>query len=330
MEWKTKLTTLPTYQSCPKAELHAHLNGCVPPSVIHRLVDRHGIILPDGFKLPDDLTIRTPVATLLDYFRPWNVFKRLPVGRECLDEMVAAAAEHLSNDGVRYAELRNSPFNIAEINSISLERTLEWLVESAIKASETHNIDLRLIISLSRYNFDLEQATGVLSAITNIAHDQRIVGVDLSGNEDDAVTPDLSLVFRRAKGDHGLGVTVHAGETWNTENVRWAIEECDADRIGHCLAASNDPRLMEMLATRDICVEVCLKSNLLSGRCESLESHPIHAFVKNSVPFVLCTDNPQVHGHSLSDEYASFIATTSRPDLIDTMYDTQRRYAFTS
>jgi adenosine deaminase len=254
----------------PKAELHAHLNGCVPPAVFHRLVKTHGIILPDGFMLPDHLTIRAPVPTLLEYFRPWTVFKRLPVGQECLDEMVNSAAEHLSNDGVRYAELRNSPFNIAEINSISLERTLEWLAESAVKASETHHIDLRLIISLSRHNFALEHATGVLSAITNIAHDQRIVGVDLSGNEDDVVTPHLSLVFRRAKADHGLGVTIHAGETWNMANVRWAIEECHADRIGHCLAASNDPHLMEMLATRDICVEVCLQSNLLSGRCLSL------------------------------------------------------------
>lgn len=313
-----------------KAELHAHFNGCVPPSVVHRLVEKHGVLLPEGYRLPDDLVIHKPVAALIDYFRPWFVFKRLPIGHDCLDEMLLAAAGELASDGVRYAELRNSPFNIAEINNISLERTLEWLIESAMRASEAHAIDLRLIVSLSRYRFDLERASLLLSAIAAVSHEKKIVALDLSGDEDDPIPVEVSSLFQRAKEELGLGVTVHAGETGNANNVRWAVEVCHADRIGHGLAASTDPRVLDLLLSRNVCVEVCLHSNLMTGRLDSLDSHPVHSFIEASVPFVLCTDNPQVHGVSLSDEYRLFVDATGRSDLITGMYDTQMKYAFGS
>lgn len=68
--------------------------------------------------------------------------------------------------------------------------------------------------------------------------------------------------------------------------------------------------------------------NLITGRLQSLETHPVHSFIEASVPFVLCTDNPQVHGVSLSDEYRLFVSATDRHDLIEGMYGTQMKYAF--
>ncbi|GAB5514394.1 MAG: hypothetical protein Rhob2KO_21190 [Rhodopirellula baltica] len=248
--------------------------------------------------------------------------------------MLRSAAKELASDGVSYAELRNSPFNIAEINSISLERTLErtleWLIESATRASEACAIDIRLIISLSRYNFDLDRANLLLSAIAAVSHGQRIVALDLSGDEDQPIPVESSSLFQRAKEELGLGVSVHAGETGNAKNVRWAVEVCHADRIGHGLAAIRDPRVLELLHSRDVCVEVCMHSNLMTGRLDSLEFHPVHSFIEASVPFVICTDNPQVHGVSLSDEYRLFVDATGRSDLITGMYDTQMKYAFGS
>ena len=316
------------FEDLPKAELHAHLNGCVPPAVVHRLIKQYEVPLPAGYNLPDDLMIKKPVATLLDYFRPWFVFKLLPIGQDCLNEMFLSAAEKLASDGVRYAELRNSPYNIADINNISLEYALQWLIEASTRASEAHNIDLRLIVSLSRYKFNLEQANLLLSAIATVSHSRRIVAIDLSGDEDDPISPEITKLFQIAKYELGLGITVHAGETCNADNVRWAVENCHADRIGHGLAASTDSRVLELLLSKNVCVEMCLQSNLMTGRISSLEYHPVHSFIEASIPFVLCTDNPQVHGVKLSDEYQLFTNTTGRIDYIKNMYETQLKYAF--
>ena len=37
----------------PKAELHAHLEGTIPPPVLRMLADRNGIALPDGVLAPE-------------------------------------------------------------------------------------------------------------------------------------------------------------------------------------------------------------------------------------------------------------------------------------
>lgn len=312
----------------PKAELHAHFNGCVPAEVFHCLILQHEIVLPHGFALPKDLIVQQPVPTLMQYFRPWQAFKLLPVGQECLNEMVSAAIRQLAKDGVRYAELRNSPFNIAQINSISLERTLEWLVEAFQRFGKASDVDVRLIVSFTRHDFEIDSADRLIRAVSNVKHNGQIVGVDLSGDEEIAAHPELARLICSAKHDQGLGVCIHAGETGNADNVRWAITDCDADRIGHCLAASKSPYLMEMLAANDVCVETCLTSNLLTSSCINLDSHPIHAFIEHEVPFVLCADNPEVHGKTLSDEYSLFIAATGRFDIIARMYESQKHYSF--
>jgi adenosine deaminase len=315
-------------KTLPKAELHAHLNGCIPPATIRTLIARHGVPVPDGFNLDTDLQVTTPVKTMLDYFKPWFAFKRLPVGKVCLIEMVNAAIQSQARDGVAYAELRNSPFNISEINGVSLEESLEWLVEAVDSSSQTHGIDARIIISFSRYKFDLSRARNLLNAIKTVNASRRIVGLDLSGDEDQAIVGDVAPLFREAKENLGLGITIHAGENGVKENVTWAIEECHADRIGHGLAAASDPKLLDRLKETDACVEVCLTSNLITGKVADLTDHPIHAFLAHGVPFVLCSDNPEVHNVSLSQEYTAFVSATNRQDLIEAMLERQMHYSF--
>jgi adenosine deaminase len=311
-----------------KAELHAHLNGCIPTEVVKELLKEFSVRIPEGFDPETDLQVTTTVATLAEYFRPWYLLKLLPVGKTCLDRMVLEALRSLSGDSVRYVELRNSPFSIAKQNDISLEEGLEWLVDSLNVASSQTGIDARLIPGLSRFDCSPEQGLGLLAAIKATNRAGRIVGVDLSGDEDKPIDGELARFFRMAKDEIGLGVTIHAGETFVASNVEWAVKECGADRIGHGLAAAAEPHLLEFLANRDVCVEVCLSSNILTGRVATVQQHPIGRFIESGVPFVLCTDNPSVHNVPLSGEYALFSDRFPESAILDTMYDRQLRYSF--
>jgi adenosine deaminase len=231
-------------------------------------------------------------------------------------------------DGIVYVEFRNSPFNIAALNNISLQETIDWLAEAAASAEDRYKLKVRLIISLSRYRFDLDMAYLLLNSIKLADGRKYIVGVDLSGDEDTQVPDEACRFFRVAKEELGLSITIHAGETGNNRNIEWAIIDCGADRIGHGLAAVNCPKTVELIIDRDVCVELCLCSNFRTGRVQNPANHPIVKFIELGIPFVLCSDNPAVHGTTLSDDYYLFSKITGRADILEQMFERQKRYAF--
>ena len=311
-----------------KYDLHVHLNGAIPTGLAKELLEPIKHELPEGFDLERDLQVLKPVGNLQEYFRPWLGLKQLPRGRDCLKKMVFGALSLLRKDNVEYVELRNSPFNIAQLNGILLPEALEWLVDILIDATTKLGISAVLVLSVSRYNFSLERAHELLDAIKITNPKEYVVALDLSGNEDSPISDGVSKTFCKAKDDLGLGITVHAGETGNIKNIEWAINSCKADRIAHGLAASQSQKMMDMLRERDICLEICLSTNLKTRSVETIDLHPILNFIQFGVPFVLCSDNPAINGSLLSDEYALFGKTTGRYDIVSDMKTMQMRYAF--
>jgi adenosine deaminase len=311
-----------------KIDLHAHLNGTVSTQVFMELCSEFNIEIPTGFDLNRDLQVLKKVDSLIEYFRPWDVFKKLPIGYECLTVMVKSAFENLKKDNVSYIEFRNSPFYISKINGISLEEALVWLIESIKEQSETYDINARLILSLTRHELLGVDFNKLLEAIRKVNIDNVIVGVDMSGNEDIKLPYELEKFFLIAKEDLGLGITIHAGETGNYKNIEWAIKNCGAMRIGHGSAAVKSENLLNLILEKDICLEVCLISNLRTGYVQSIEDHPLKVFLEWDIPFVLCTDNPSVHGASLSDEYKLFLEHFNRVDILEKMNERNNKYSF--
>jgi adenosine deaminase len=242
--------------------------------------------------------------------------------------MVDAAVAHLRDDNITYVEMRHSIVHVAAHNSFSVEETLGWMLESLEEASEAHRVDARLIVSLVRHEFLADHMTDLLNALVHHRDHPRLVGIDLAGDEEHSFNPDWERIILAANQDCGLGVTIHAGETGRAENIRWAVEICNATRIGHGLAAASDRGVLEMLRERGICVEVCMTSNFLTQWVPDLSQHPVLAFIETDIPFVLCSDNPQMHGKGLTAEYQLFEELFGRRDLVDGMHARQKKFAF--
>lgn len=274
-------------------------------------------------------TVLRPVGTMQEYFRPWTVFRTLARSAETTERIIQVAADCLAADNIVYAELRNSVRHLAALNGIRLEEALEWLCTGMELASARSGVDLRLIVSLTREHFSIDGAERMLRAMAAVRH-HRLVGIDLTGDESLPVPGDAAGTFREAKDNLGLGVTIHAGETGPPSNIVWAVEDCNADRIGHCLSAVAEPECLDLLLTRGVCVEVCLTSNLLTGSVDSLDRHPVRQFAEQGVEFVLCTDNPQMHLRPLSYEYELFSSICPDSLVLFQQFETQMRHAFTS
>jgi adenosine deaminase len=109
-------------------------------------------------------------------------------------------------------------------------------------------------------------------------------------------------VFERARG-LGFRTSAHTGEAAGPSSVRDALETLRVDRIGHGTRAAEDPALVEVLAARQVPVEMCPISNVRTGVVPDLAAHPIRAFFERGLLVTVNTDDPAMFDTSLAREY---------------------------
>ena len=123
--------------------------------------------------------------------------------------------------------------------------------------------------------------------------ERNVAGIGIGGDERRAGPEQFREVYEHAA-QHGLRLTVHAGETVGAESIWGALRELKADRIGHGLHAVDDPELVRYLAEKQIPVEVCITSNVMTGCCAAVEQHPLRKLFDAGVRVTLNTDDPDM------------------------------------
>jgi aminodeoxyfutalosine deaminase len=137
-----------------------------------------------------------------------------------------------------------------------------------------------------------------------------IVAFGIGGDEMSIATQEFRPVYEQAS-NVGLHLLMHAGEVGGPDKIREAIEILHVERIGHGIAAAQDPALMEMLVERRIPLEICPQSNIRTGALARLlrlpeakiKDHPLPQLWRHGVPIVLSTDDPAMFHTTLRDEY---------------------------
>ena len=161
-------------------------------------------------------------------------------------------------------------------------------------------ISLYWILDAVRH-FGVDEAQRVVDeAIRLKSHN--VVGIGIGGDERRAGPEQFREVYEHAA-NHGLRLTVHAGETVGPESIWGALRELKPDRIGHGLHAIDDPELVRYLAEKQIPVEICITSNVMTGCCAKLEDHPVRKLFDAGVLVTLNTDDPDMFRTTLSREY---------------------------
>jgi adenosine deaminase/aminodeoxyfutalosine deaminase len=269
----------------PKAELHLHLEGSVEPETLHEL---------------DPATSLEECRAIYRY-SDFNAFlqafgalgKRLR-GPEDYALITKRLLESLAAQNVRYAEVTLAA-------GVVLWKGQEFapIFEAVHEATCNSPVAVRWILDAVR-QFGVEPAMQVANwAAERI--DRGVIGYGIGGSEERGPAEWFTEVFAFAK-RAGLRLTAHAGESMGPESV-WAALELGAERIGHGIAAIRDPELLCFLRERDIPLEVCVTSNLVTGVVKRIEDHPLRLLFDSGVPIVLNSDDPAMFGCTLTDEY---------------------------
>ena len=112
----------------------------------------------------------------------------------------------------------------------------------------------------------------------------------------------------------GLMLAPHAGELLGAQSVRTCLESLGANRLGHGIRASEDPALLDEIATRGITLEVCPVSNVSLGVYSDLSSVPLPQLMEAGVGVALGSDDPLLFGARLASQYATMRAAHELTD----------------
>lgn len=282
----------------PKAELHLHLEGTITPETLVELSRRHDaspLTLDKSFEIYDYRNF----SDFLLAFRA--VSERLRTTEDY--ELIAwRMFERLAAQGIVHAEVYVAVGVVYYWARSDFEPLFDGLERARIRAERELGITAFWIFDAVRH-FGVEAAARVFRKAAEMRPEHpSIIGIGIGGDERQTGPEAFRDLYAEAR-DAGLQLTAHAGESAGPESI-WGAINIGAERIGHGLTAIGDPELMHVLAERQIPIEVCITSNIRTGCCHPLTSHPVRSYFDAGLMITLNSDDPAMFGSDLEAEYA--------------------------
>lgn len=294
--------SLNTYRALPKVELHRHLEGSLRLDTMLDIARQHGITIPE-----DVLRLSTLVQvqeedkfTFQNFLAKFNTLRLFYRSPDVIHRITREAVEDAAKDNVKYMELRFTPVALSRAERFPLHDVIDWVMTSAKEAARKFGMTVRMIASVNRH-----EGTDIAEQVAWLAADHikdGMVALDLAGNEADYPSQPFYGIFKEAK-QAGLHITIHAGEWGPGYNVREAIEDIGAERIGHGVRVLEDESIVALARERGTAFEVCITSNYQSGVVASLDTHPLMKMLDSGLNVTINTDDPSISRITLSHEY---------------------------
>ncbi len=287
----------------PKVELHLHFEGAAPPAFIRGLAKEKKTDLSKIFRADGSYAYRDFVHFLSVYEAATSVLK----GPEDFARLCTALMEESAKDGVVYSETFVSPDFCGGGDVGAWKEYLHAIREAAEAGEKAYGVTLRGIVTCIRH-FGPDKAKAAARCAAETAGDW-IIGFGMGGDENMGEQGDFAYSFDMAA-EAGLRLTTHAGEWRGPREVENAITDLRGmERIGHGVRAIEDPRLCDILAEREITLEVCPGSNVFLGVYPSLDKHPIQKLRARGVKVTVSTDDPPFFHTTLRKEYERLAKT---------------------
>jgi aminodeoxyfutalosine deaminase len=316
-----------SFERTPKAELHVHLFGAIPPAVLLELARRHRVALPadtaEGLREWFRFRDFAHFAEVMHALRP------LVTEPEDLELLTYEFGRELARQHVRYAEVMVTPMGL-ERRGLAFPAWLEAINRGRRRAREETGLELRWIVDVNRAQPEAERAYSADQAleVAIAGREAGVVAFGLCGSEAGCPPEPFAPWFERARAA-GLHSVPHAGELAGPESVWGAVRALHAERIAHGVRAVEDPALVAYLAEHGIALDLCPTSNVCLRVCSSLAEHPLRRLHESGVPITVNSDDPTMFGTTLNDEIAALSAPLGLHDeAVSAIIANGFRYAF--
>lgn len=304
--------------SLPKAELHLHMEGSIPPATVVALAARYGDAVAES-----DVASRYRVrnfAAFIEAYKWVTSYLRNPADYALVAEQLAT---QLLAQNVVYAEVTLS-VGVMLFRKQNVAENFR-AIGAAVAPFSARGLRIQWI-------FDTVRQFGPAAALEVAAcaialRDEGVVAYGIGGDELSVPTAAFVPAYEMVAAQ-GLRRVAHAGEIGGPSSIREAVEQLGAERIGHGIAAVRDPQLMRWLAERAIPLEMCPTSNLRTGALATqlglpassdipIAQHPLPQIWRAGIPVTLSTDDPAMFETDLLAEFGTLAAMgLSQPDIV--------------
>ena len=286
------------FRAIPKTEIHLHMEACISKETLAGMLDKNN----------------TPYehAQLEKLYKFSNLQEFIQLFLFILDSIVSPddftlifrnLRSYLENNNIRYAEVFLAPSRLIQngLDFNEVARTIDSLAKECLRDGGP---EVKYLIDVSR-TFGPENASKNLQRVLQAKCDS-IIGIGLGGAELMGPARDFKDVFAQARAE-GLRAVAHSGEDDGPWSVRDTVEILKAERVGHGTSAIQDPELIELLKEKQIPIEICLTSNIFTGKYVREErNHPARRYYDEGLVCTINTDDPEIFNVDLTDEYFKF------------------------
>ena len=279
----------------PKTEIHLHIEACISKETIIKILQEH----KENFDVEE--------IEKLYQFKNLNEFIKLFLfildsikKPEDFQFIFENLKHYLIQNNIRYAEVFYAPSRLIQngLEFREIARTLDYLAKECVLDGGP---EVKFLVDVSR-TFGPENASKNLKRLLEAKVDTHI-GIGLGGAELMGPARDFRDIFAQARAE-GLHCVAHSGEDDGPWSIWDTVQILKAERIGHGTSAIQDPDLLEYLRDRQIPIEICLTSNLFTGKyVRRPQDHPVRRYYDMGIICSINTDDPEIFNVDLTQEY---------------------------
>ena len=280
--------------------MHLHFTGSMRHATLIELAREQGMHLPDALEQDWPPKLRaTDERGWFRFQRLYDIARSVLTKPEHVYRLLRETAEDEVAAGCQWLEIQVDPSGYAQRFG-GLTATLELMLDAVDQAAAHAGIGIAVIVAANRTRHPLDANT--LARLASQYTGKNVVGFGLSNDERRGQAREFERAFRIAK-RAGLLSVPHGGELMGPRSVAQCVDDLGADRVGHGVRAAEDERLMQRLADRQICCEICPTSNVGLGVAEEPKDVPLRKLFDAGVPIALGADDPLLFGTRLLRQY---------------------------